>query len=63
MWKILTKITRFNEYEKYYQYRVSLRRNELEVGKNYITDKVVANVELENGDRKMLRGISSKFLS
>ena len=41
-----------NEYEKYYQYRVSLRRNELEVGKNYITDKVVANVELENGDRE-----------
>ena len=38
-----------NEYEKYYQYRVSLRRSNLEVGQNFITDKVVANVELENG--------------
>lgn len=28
-----------NEYERYYQYRVSIRPEDLEVGKNYITDK------------------------
>lgn len=38
-----------NEYEKYYQYRVSLRPAAMEVGNNFITDKIVAHVELENG--------------
>lgn len=38
-----------NEYEKYYQYRVSLHHSDMEVGRNFITNKVVANVELENG--------------
>ena len=28
-----------NEYERYYQYRISIRPEDLEVGKNYITDK------------------------
>lgn len=28
-----------NEYERYYQYKVSIRPEDLEVGKNYITDK------------------------
>ena len=28
-----------NEYEKYYQYRVSIRPEDLQVGKNYIVDK------------------------
>lgn len=38
-----------NEYEKYYQYQVSLRREDMEVGKNNIVDKIVSNVELANG--------------
>ena len=41
-----------NEYEKYYQYKVSLRKPNLEIGQNFITDKVVANVELENGKKE-----------
>lgn len=41
-----------NEYEKYFQYKVSLRRSDLEIGKNYVTDKVVANVELANGNKE-----------
>jgi len=38
-----------NEYEKYYQYRVKIDRNEMEVGKNYITDQITSQVELKNG--------------
>ncbi len=38
-----------NEYERYYQYRVSFRRDDMELGKNYITDIKEASVELENG--------------
>lgn len=37
-----------NEYERYFQYKVSIRPDDLEVGKNYITDKqvsVVANTD------------------
>ncbi len=40
-----------NEYEKYFEYRISTRRADLEVGKNYINDKIVANVELKNGEK------------
>ena len=35
--------------ESYYQYRVSLRKNELEVGRNHVTDKVIAKSKLANG--------------
>ncbi len=34
--------------ENYYQYKVSLRPEDMVVGTNYITDKVVANPELPN---------------
>ncbi len=37
-----------NEYEKYYQYRVSIRPEDLVVGKNYIVDKRVASPSLRN---------------
>lgn len=33
-----------NEYERYFQYKVSIRPEDLEVGKNYITDKQVSEV-------------------
>ncbi len=40
-----------NEYERYYQYKVSLRRADMVVGKNFITDmKVDSTFELKNGD-------------
>lgn len=38
-----------NEYERYYQYRVSIRREDMEMGKNFITDVRTATVPLVNG--------------
>lgn len=40
-----------NEYERYYQYHISLRRQDLVVGQNYITDKQVSTVPLANGKK------------
>ena len=37
------------EYEKYYQYHISMRPEDLHVGRNYIVDKRVSNVKLRNG--------------
>jgi cell surface protein SprA len=37
-----------NEYERYYQYRVQIRPEKMEVGTNYITDKITSNVRLNN---------------
>ena len=37
-----------NEYEKYYQYHVSLRPQDLVVGQNYIVDKRETSVKLRN---------------
>lgn len=38
-----------NEYERYYQYKVSIRPADLVVGKNYITDKQVSRIRTRNG--------------
>lgn len=38
-----------NEYERYFQYKVSIRPEDLVVGQNYITDKQVSIVHLRNG--------------
>ena len=38
-----------NEYEKYYQYHVSLRPEDMVVGSNHIVDKRDASVKLRNG--------------
>ncbi|MCI9284744.1 MAG: cell surface protein SprA, partial [Muribaculaceae bacterium] len=38
-----------NEYERYFQYRVSIRPEDLEVGKNYVTDKQVSIVANHDG--------------
>lgn len=38
-----------NEYERYFQYHVSIRPEDLEVGKNYITDKQVSIVANHDG--------------
>lgn len=40
-----------SENENYYQYRVSLRPQDMEVGQNFITDKVSYNARLANGER------------
>jgi len=41
-----------NEYEKYYQYHISIRHNDTIVGKNFITDKITTLVPLKNGDNE-----------
>lgn len=38
-----------NEYEKYFQYRVSIRPEDLVVGRNFIVDKRIASPKLRNG--------------
>lgn len=38
-----------NEYERYYQYKVSIRPEDLVVGKNYITDKQTSVVSTRDG--------------
>ncbi len=38
-----------NEYEKYYQYRVSIRPDSMEVGRNHIADSYTTTVNLANG--------------
>ncbi|MDE6085111.1 MAG: cell surface protein SprA, partial [Muribaculaceae bacterium] len=38
-----------NEYERYFQYKVSIRPQDLVVGQNYITDKQVSIVPLRDG--------------
>ncbi len=39
-----------DEYEKFFQYRVSLRPADLEIGRNYISDKREVKVKLRNGN-------------
>jgi cell surface protein SprA len=38
-----------NEYERYYQYRISLRRPDMVIGKNYINNVKQSRVQLKNG--------------
>lgn len=41
-----------DNYEAYYQYKIHLDPNEMEVGKNYIVNKIVTKaVNLQNGDK------------
>ena len=39
-----------NEQERFFQYRVAIHPDSLQVGKNYITAKQVANVHTRNGE-------------
>ncbi len=39
-----------NEYEKYYEYKISLRKGMMEVGQQNITEKLVTRVKLKNGN-------------
>ncbi len=39
-----------NEYEKYYQYRISIRPEDMVVGRNHIADMRTASVKLRNGN-------------
>lgn len=50
-----------NEYERYYQYRVSIRPEDLEVGKNYITDKQVSLVPTRDGGEQQVEWYQFKI--
>ena len=39
-----------DEYENYFQYRISLRPEDMQVGSNYITDKRTVTTKLRNGN-------------
>lgn len=41
-----------NEYEKYYQYRVRISPEEMQVGNNYIVDKRTANIQTRDGEKR-----------
>lgn len=41
-----------NEYERYFQYHVSIRPEDLEVGRNYVTDKQVTQITTRNGSQE-----------
>ena len=43
-----------NEYEKYYQYRVSIRPQDLTVGRNFIVDKRETTPTLRNGSKEQI---------
>jgi cell surface protein SprA len=38
-----------NEYEKYLEYKISLRPNDMVIGQNYIVDKITSQVKLKDG--------------
>lgn len=40
-----------NETERYYQYKVHLQPDQMDVGRNFISDKRVVEVELRNGNK------------
>ena len=44
-----------NEYERYYQYKVSIRPEDMVIGQNFITDIREASVSLRNGSRETVK--------
>ena len=50
-----------NEYERYFQYKVSIRPEDLEVGRNFITDKQVSIVPTRDGGRQQVEWYQFKI--
>ncbi len=50
-----------NEYERYFQYRVSIRPEDLVVGKNFITDKQVSVVRTRNDSNQTVEWYQFKI--
>ncbi len=50
-----------NEAERYWQYRVSLRPEDMVVGQNYITDIMEARVTLKNGENEVVNWYQFKI--
>lgn len=50
-----------NEYEKYFEYKVKLRPEAMQVGSNYITDMTTATVTLKNGKTDQVKWYQFKI--
>lgn len=50
-----------NEYERYFQYKISIRPEDLVVGKNYITDKQVSVVHTRNDSNQTVEWYQFKI--
>lgn len=50
-----------NEIEEYFQYHIELRPNRMNVGDNFITDKVEASVQLKNGETEVVNWYQFKI--
>ena len=50
-----------NSVESYYQYKVSLNKNDLVVGQNNIVDEKIVNVQLEDGSEKQFRWLQFRI--
>ena len=50
-----------NEYERYYQYKVSLRPADLTVGQNYVSDVKTSRVKLRNGQEETIKWYQFKI--
>ena len=50
-----------NEYEKYYQYKVNINSNAMNVGSNYITDMIESDVVLKNGKNEKVKWYQFKI--
>jgi cell surface protein SprA len=50
-----------NSVESYYQYKVSMNKNDLVVGQNHIVDEKIVRVELEDGSEKEFRWLQFRI--
>ncbi len=50
-----------SETESYYQYRVSMRPGDLQVGKNYVVDEIEYEATLANGDKSKVKWYQLKI--
>lgn len=50
-----------NEYERYFQYKISVRPKDLVVGQNYVSDKKSARVKLRNGKEETVNWYQFKI--
>ncbi len=50
-----------SETESYFQYKVSLRPQDMEIGKNFITNVIIANPDIKNGQSKPVKWYQFKI--
>lgn len=60
-WEDINEDNTLNEYEKYYQYKVSIDRDSMYIGKNHITDIRTVSVDLRNGKKETVRWYQFKI--